>query len=142
MSTEANKALVLRFLDGVWGKGDLDLIEELIAPDHVHHLTRRDMHGPAGVRQLVIWFRNFMPDASAIYHDVIAEGDRVVVYFTLQGTDTGGYMGRPPSNQPVSYAGIDIFRIRDGRIVERRGRGIGSKWTKTYVKHKNEARSY
>jgi predicted ester cyclase len=52
---------------------------------------------------------------------VIAEGDRVVVYFTLQGTDTGGYMDRPPSNQPVSYAGIDIFRIRDGRIVERSG---------------------
>jgi len=122
MSVEENKAIVLRFLQEVWGEGNLNMVDELVAQGHVHHLTRRDVHGPDGVKNLVSWFRGFLPDVRIGVRDLLAEGDRVVVYFTFSGTDTGGgYRDNPPSGNPVEYDGIDIFRVRDGRIVERWG---------------------
>lgn len=122
MPVEEHKAIVLRFLQEVWGEGNLNMVDELVAKDHVHHLSRRDAHGPDGVKQLVSWFRSFLPDVKIRVKDWIAEGDRVVVYFAFSGTDAGGgYRDNPPSGHPVEYDGIDIFRVRDGRIVERWG---------------------
>jgi len=121
MSVEENKAIVRSFLHDVWGAGNLSLVDELVADDHVHHLTRRDVHGPEGVRQLVSGFRRFLPDFQATIKDLIAEGDRVVVYFVLSGTDKGGYMDNSPSGNPVKYNGIDIFRVDGGKIAERWG---------------------
>ena len=121
MPIEENKAIVLSFLQDVWAAGNLTIVDELVADDHVHHLTRRDLHGPEGVKQLVLWFRSFLPDLQISIRDLIAEGDRVVAYFIFSGTDTGGYLDNPPSGNPVEYSAIDIFRVRSGRIVERWG---------------------
>jgi predicted ester cyclase len=121
MSVEANKAIVARFIQDVWAEGRLSVVDELVAQDHVHHLTTRDAHGPDGVKKLVSWFRSFLPDVQIGIRELIAEGDRVVVYFSFSGTDTGGYRDNPPSGNPVEYSGIDIFRLSGGRIVERWG---------------------
>lgn len=121
MSIEENKAIVLRFLEEVWGKGDLSIVDEIVADEHVHHLTLRDVHGPQGVKQLVSGFREFLPDVQIIVKDLIGEGDKVAAYFTFSGTDKGGYRDNPPSSNPVVYSGMDIFRLSDGKIVERWG---------------------
>jgi steroid delta-isomerase-like uncharacterized protein len=121
MSVEENKAIVHRFLEEVWGQGNLSLVDKIVAEDHVHHFTSRDIHGPEGVKQLVSGFRTFMPDVQGTYKDMIAEGDKVMVYFRLSGTDVGGYKDNPPSGKPVEYDGIDIFRLSQGKIAERWG---------------------
>ncbi len=121
LPTEQNKALVVRFLKEVWEEGKLSVVDDLVAPEHVHHLATRDAHGPEGVKRLVSWFHSFLSGAKISILDVIAEGDRVMVYFGFSGTDTGGYRDYPPSGKPVKYHGIDIFRVREGRIVERWG---------------------
>ena len=121
MSEEENKMIVRRFLEDVWGQGNLSLVDDMIAEDHVHHLTRRDVDSPEGVKQLVTWFRIFLPDLQIAVKDVVAEADKVVIYFAFLGTDTGGYRDRPPSGQAVVYDGIDIFRLAGGKIVERWG---------------------
>ena len=51
--------------------------------------------------------------------DMIAEGDKVAVRFTLRGTHGGDLMGIPPTGKPVAVTGIDINRIADGKIAER-----------------------
>jgi predicted ester cyclase len=51
--------------------------------------------------------------------DLVAEGDRVVIRWTLRGTNTGPMLGRPPSGQPVELAAVVIFRIAGGRLAER-----------------------
>ena len=121
MMVRNNKALVRRFIREVWGQGNLDLVDELVATDHVHHLSRRDVRGPDGVMELVKWFRAFLPDLTIDIHNIIGEGNTVVAYFTFHGTDKGGYGGRPASQKQVAYQGIDIFRLDRGRIVERWG---------------------
>ena len=121
MTIGENKAIVLRFLEEVWEKGNLDIVDEIIADEHVHHITTRDLRGPEGVSQLVSWLRRFLPDLQITVNDLVAEGDKVVVYFVFSGTDIGGFRDHPPSGKAVSYDGIDIFRLTGGKIVERWG---------------------
>ena len=52
----------------------------------------------------------------------VEEGDLVVENFTASGTQQGEIFGVPPSGRTVSLPGINIWRVRDGRIVERWGR--------------------
>ena len=49
---------------------------------------------------------------------MIAEGEKVVVRFTDRGTHHGDGMDLPPTGKQVTWTGIDIFRIADGRIAE------------------------
>ncbi|MDP8951660.1 MAG: ester cyclase, partial [Actinomycetota bacterium] len=50
--------------------------------------------------------------------DLFAEGDKAVLRFTFRGTHQGEFMGNAPTGKRVTMAGIDIFRIADGKIVE------------------------
>ena len=54
-------------------------------------------------------------------HELLAEEDKVVAYFTFNGTDLGGYGAHPPSDKRVTYSGMGIFRLAEGKIVERWG---------------------
>jgi predicted ester cyclase len=50
--------------------------------------------------------------------EMIAEGDRVMVRWKFHGAHQGEFSGLPPTNRPVTYSGINIFHIADGKIVE------------------------
>jgi predicted ester cyclase len=50
--------------------------------------------------------------------DLIAEGDKVVHRWTVRGTHKGELLGYAPTGRQVTSAGVSIFRIADGRIVE------------------------
>ena len=63
-------------------------------------------------------FAAAVPDARYTVEDMIAEGDRVVSRFTMTGTQTGEMQGIPPTGKQCKVAGIDIFRVVDGKIVE------------------------
>jgi steroid delta-isomerase-like uncharacterized protein len=121
MSTEENKALVRRLYEE-WNKGKLAAIaavDELGAPDCVYHGTGvfPDMD-LAGGKQLTTAFFTAFPDAHWTIEDQIAEGDKVVTRFTARGTHRGDFMGAPPTGKQVSFTGIEIARIKDGKFVE------------------------
>ena len=121
MSTEENIKLVHRFFEELWNQGNLDAADELLASGHAHHFSDEDIIGPEGLKSLVTWLRTAFPDIHTSIDDVVAEGDKVVVRFTSRGTHQREGMGIPPTGKRVVYTGIDIFRIEDGRIVERWG---------------------
>ncbi len=121
MSTEENQALVRRFFEELWNQGNLAVADELLSTDHVHHFSDEDIHGPDGVKQLVNWLHTAFPDIHTSIDDVVAEGDKVAVRFTIRGLHQGEGMGIPPTGKRVVYTGIDIFRLAGGRIVERWG---------------------
>ena len=66
--------------------------------------------------------RDAFPDWHSELHALYAEGDIVVERFTASGTQKGPFFGLPPSETVCTLAGINIFRVRDGKIVERWGR--------------------
>lgn len=51
-------------------------------------------------------------------HDVIAEGDKVVIRCTHSGIHTGEFFGVPPTGRPFAYTQMHIVRLRDGKSVE------------------------
>ena len=50
--------------------------------------------------------------------DVVAEGDRVVVRWTQDGTHVGEFAGIPPTDKTFTIGGIDIYRVEDGALCE------------------------
>lgn len=122
MSTEENKALVRRFVQ-IWGKGSLDTLDELAAPNFsvYYPLLRETVHGSEAFKQVLMGFHAGLPDVEVVSEDVIAEGDQVVVRWTAQGRHTGALLGIPPTGKQVTLTGITIYRLADGKIVEERG---------------------
>jgi steroid delta-isomerase-like uncharacterized protein len=119
MSAEESKGIVRQFW-GVWGEGNIDLVDELLAPDYVNHspATPDLPTGPDGVKGVVAMFRSGMPDLSVLVEDMIAEGDKVATRYTLEGTHEGELFGVPPTGQRLSIKSISVERVSDGKIRE------------------------
>jgi predicted ester cyclase len=66
--------------------------------------------------------RDAFPDWHSDLDALYAEDDIVVERFTASGTHTGEIFGLPASKTVCSLGGINIFRVHDGKIVERWGR--------------------
>lgn len=119
MSVEGNKAIVRRLYEEFFNNGDLAIADELVAPDYVNHSAPSGAEpGPKGVKQRGANLRLAFPDLCTSIEDIIAEGDRVVVRVASRGTHQGTYLGVPPSGRRVMSAGVDIFVIRGGKLVE------------------------
>ena len=122
MTTE-NKAIVKEFIDRLFTEGDVSVLDELAAPDYVDHDPPFGGTGTVdGWRAMAAMIRDAFPDWHSDPHALYAEGDIVVERFTASGTHKGEIFGIPPSEIVCTLAGINIFRVRDGKIVERWGR--------------------
>lgn len=119
MTEEENKVLVLHIQEECFGRGNMDVADELIAPDAVYHDHPPGFPGgPEGTKQFAAMLRSAFPDLHFTVEDVIAEGDKVVVRGTMRGTHQAEFMGIAPTGRQVEMSGIDIGRIADGKLVE------------------------
>jgi steroid delta-isomerase-like uncharacterized protein len=116
---DRNKDVLRRFYEEFWCNGNVAAAEELVADDYVDHQPVPGLpEGKAGFQQLVQIWRTGFPDMIEVIDDLIAEGDKVVGRFTFHGTHTGTFLGIAPTGLKVSMTGIDVVRIRDGKITE------------------------
>jgi steroid delta-isomerase-like uncharacterized protein len=115
---ERNKAAA-RAEFAVWSSGELDRLDELVAPDVVHHDPHdpRATEGLAGLKQSIEANRRAFPDLEIEVEDQIAEGDRVATRWTATMTHLGDEFG-PPSGRRATLSGITIERFKDGKVVE------------------------
>ncbi len=114
MSLEQNKALARRFVEDLLGKGNYDLFDEITSADYADHNL------PSGItpRQSISAFRAGFPDAHFIIEDVVAEGNKVVVRYTVKADHTGNFYGIPATGKSVTMPGISIYRVQDGKLTE------------------------
>jgi steroid delta-isomerase-like uncharacterized protein len=123
MSTDDNKATVRRFIDALFTEGDLGAIDEYLADDFFNHDPPVGVSPDGeGMRAAGSMFRAAFPDWHSELHALVAEDDIVVERFTASGTHRGELMGVAATGKVVELRGINIFRVRDGRITERWGR--------------------
>ena len=116
---DRNKALLRRFYEELWSRGNLEIIPELVAEDFVdHHPLPGTPPGREGLAALVTTWRTAFPDMRETCEDLIAEGDKVVGRFTMRGTHSGEFMGVAPTGRRVTMSGIDIVRVAGGKIAE------------------------
>lgn len=119
MSAEENKAVVHRMLEEAINQRNLDVLDEIFAPEFVDHTAvPGQAPGVEGLKQFFAMMDAGFPDFRAAVEDVIAEGDKVAVRFTFHGTHQGEFMDIPPTGRRVTMPGIDILRVVDGKVVE------------------------
>ncbi|HSG59368.1 MAG TPA: ester cyclase [Woeseiaceae bacterium] len=116
----ANKALVERFYEDVFVDWDRDLVDELLAPDFRSHDWSADARtGPDGFWDFYNGVLAAFPDTRYVLDDLIAEDDRVVVHWRLLATQQGEFFGIAATGAPISLQGIAIYRVQDGKLMER-----------------------
>lgn len=122
-NTDTNKKIVTEFIDGLFSRGDLDTVDAYLTDDFLNHDPPYGVSNDReGMRAAGASFRAAFPDWHSAMHLLIAEADLVAEHFTARGTHRGEVMGVAPTGREVSLQGINIFRVRDGRISERWGR--------------------
>jgi predicted ester cyclase len=122
MSAEENKAIVRRAFEEIWNQDKLDAVDEIIASDFVFHDMREDYQGPKALKQYVSGVRAAFPDSHWDIGFQLAEGDRVVTYFTWHGTHQGeimiGDIPAAPTGRRVKLEGVSIDQVAGGKISE------------------------
>ena len=122
--SEEHKTVVRRYIAAIWHHGQIEAIEEMIAPTFVHHTSHtvgdadHEIHAPEGVRRLVTAWRSAFPDLHFTLEDLLVAGDTVIVRWTCRGTHHGVFRGMAPTGKRVTFTGISIYRIAQGKIVE------------------------
>ena len=119
--SEENKSVIRRLLQEVWNQGNVDTIDEIVATDYVDHTPAADIPGREAFKQLVKGFHVAFPDIRFTLEDLIAEGDKVVARWAASGTHRGDLMGIAPTGKQMMVTGVHMYRLADGKLVERWG---------------------
>jgi steroid delta-isomerase-like uncharacterized protein len=112
----ANTALARRFREELLAQGDRNAAAAILAQEVIWHFDAPP--GVAGVEAATLDLRSAFPDLTVTVDEIVAEGDRVAIVWTVRGTHRGEFLGIEATGNPVSMSGMDIFRITDGRIAE------------------------
>lgn len=107
--------VVRAYWQRVWCEGSADAVMELYAEGATENDEPIDR---AVFAQHVATWRGKFPDFTATVDDIFTCGDRVVSRVTYRGTHQAPWAGLPATGRAFSAVGLDVFTVRDGRIVE------------------------
>ncbi|HLJ68219.1 MAG TPA: ester cyclase [Chloroflexota bacterium] len=108
MSTVQNKEVVRRFITEVLSGGNLNLLDELLAPDYVN--LGMGTTGPASFEQALQGLAGVIPQMRFDIEELVAEGDTVVARWSCEATHASG--------QTISLRGLTYYRVENGKLVE------------------------
>jgi len=118
--SEQNKAVVRRYVEGL-NEENLAVFDEILAPDFANHSPRLGISSrEKTVNDYPLFWKAFS-DLHRTIEDIFAEGDRVFLRTTVQGTHQDFVTGISiePTGKNITWAAWEVLRFEDGRIVER-----------------------
>jgi steroid delta-isomerase-like uncharacterized protein len=120
LSEEENNKDILRHqhVEELFNKGNMAVADEIVSPEYIYHSTTGEIKGPEGVKQMVAAFRKAFPDGRFTIDDMVAEGDKVAVRYTMTGTFKGEYMGIAPTGKKANTTSALFYRFKGGKEVE------------------------
>ena len=117
-----NNEVVRRMYDDGWGKGCMEAFDKAWAPTHVLHWNElAETQQPrtlAELKSMVASYRAAFLDLQVHVTELVAEGNKVAVQVTFEGTHRGVYEGFQPTNRKSRFTDMQIFTLIDGRIAE------------------------
>lgn len=119
----ANQAATTRLMDEVFVKGNVALLDEVLAPDFVEHqqFPPEVPPGAGALKWFVENFRPAFPDLTITIDQIAASGDLVAMRSTWKGTHQGEWMGMKPTGKAIEFESFDMIRFKDGKAVEHWG---------------------
>lgn len=121
MSVETNMAVLRRFIEEAWNKGNVSVVDDLFSQDYLHHpayLVDRELRGAEGIKQLINSYRSAFPDIRVTIEDMFGDRDEVVVRMSWYGTHRGQFLSVAPTGRQVVFFWININRFANGKIAE------------------------
>lgn len=120
---ERNKELTLRGFEEMFNRGNLDVVDELIAPRGEDHQEAPGTDFAAHLRWIVTRMREAFPDLHFEVHDVVAQGDLVATRSTMTGTHEGRFEVGPfrevaPTGRRIEVPHMHFFRWVDGKNTD------------------------
>jgi steroid delta-isomerase-like uncharacterized protein len=121
---ERNKLIAQQFFNATWGQGNLAAVDRFTSPGFV--VDYPVLPAPLDREGFKAWVSDIhsaFPDLHIVINDTLAEGRKVMIRWTAQGTNTGpiGFLNLAPTGRAVRFTGIVIYRIANDLIVEERG---------------------
>jgi steroid delta-isomerase-like uncharacterized protein len=114
-----NKAIIRAFVETVWNGRQLDRADEVVAADFIDHAPLPGQApGLEGVKRKWAMYLDAIPDFRVTIKDLMAEGDKVAVRRSYEGTHRGELLGIPAHWQAVAVWRHQYFRLAEGRIAE------------------------
>jgi steroid delta-isomerase-like uncharacterized protein len=119
MSVAENKEIIRKkHIEEIFHKGNLTVVDEIISPEYVYHGPLGEYKGPDGFKKMVTEFRAAFPDVHYDIEEMIGEGDKLVVYYTMTATHKGTFMGIPPTGKKVTLPCVYIYTFKNGKQVQ------------------------
>jgi steroid delta-isomerase-like uncharacterized protein len=121
ITAEEIKANVQKEIEQAWNMGNVDVLDELYAPEMVYHVPPfPDIVGIESYKKFILDNRSSYPDLVLTIKALIVEGDSGSMLWTYEGTQEGGspVLGIPPTGKHVVFKGCAFFHLQDGKTVE------------------------
>jgi predicted ester cyclase len=118
MSDDRNVRTVRDFTRIFKNQHDVDGAAHLFHPEFKHNFKMPLPPGWQGFAAVGRMMNGAFPDVAVTEEDLIAGGDKVVERSSCVATHRGDFMGLAPTNKPVRWTEIHIYRLKDGKLVE------------------------
>jgi predicted ester cyclase len=120
MAANDHRALVRSLIEDGFGKGDLGVIDELMAEQVIEH-QRGNKSGRDGAKDVARTLHRWMSGFTLTVEDMAVNGDVVWTRNRGRGVNTGSVMGHAPTGRRVEVDVFDVVRLENGRVVEHWG---------------------
>ena len=119
MGVESNKQLCRDYFCAFLAR-DTAWMERHVAADFVRHDPGLpfEVRGPAGVLRLHDALLPAFPDMRLELHDLVGEGEKVLVRLTIHATHSGAFGDLAATGRTITVPVLDLFQIRDERLIE------------------------
>jgi steroid delta-isomerase-like uncharacterized protein len=119
MSPDDNKAILRTYVETIFNQKRVDRADDLVAPDYLDHAALPGQApGLEGAKQKWAMYLAGIPDLRVTIEEMVAEGDKVAVRRSYEGTHQGELLGIPAIGKHLQLGGISIFRLAGGKIAE------------------------
>jgi steroid delta-isomerase-like uncharacterized protein len=118
MDPRQNTQVARRWFEEVWNQRRSETIYELTLPQSVGHMEHGDVTSREDFLAFHSKFVEALPDLRITVEDTVAEGENVVVRWSVSATHQGDGLGCQATGKPVRMRGMTWVRIRDGKLVE------------------------
>ena len=120
LELQKNKESMKRIFEEAWSKGNLEVLDEVVAPSFKQNQYDRPSTRE-GFKAIIQEVRTAFPDLKVTLEDSVAADDKVWMLVTCRGTHLGQFKGIPPTGRRFEISEVHIGRFENGKAVEHWG---------------------